>query len=213
MMKNTISIVLIVVSVPGLLSCGSTEKQGGFPQILPKEKPGGTLSAALERNYTAYMAPRPEDNELFSQFRYTELKGLDYNNHDGTISRDGRCARSTIWNQLAQVHHSFVGRPTESALLLAIAEVTEPRYSNDNVSIAGHIRCSRCSLAREGIQVFEAGCFSPSICANRRITCSSHKCATVSRYRHSGKGIWVRGDACKTLFPCPPKMSVFDSIG
>lgn len=33
------------------------------------------------------MAPRPEDNELYSQFKYTELKGFDYNNHDGTISR------------------------------------------------------------------------------------------------------------------------------
>jgi len=45
------------------------------------------LSAAMERNYSAYMAPRPEDNELYSQFKYTELKGFDYNNHDGTISR------------------------------------------------------------------------------------------------------------------------------
>ena len=43
--------------------------------------------AALERNYTAYPAPRPERNELFSQFNYTKLKGLDYNNHDGTITR------------------------------------------------------------------------------------------------------------------------------
>ncbi len=59
----------------------------GFPFILPKEKPNRPLSKAMERNYDRYMAPRPEDNELYSQFKYTELKGFDYNNHDGTISR------------------------------------------------------------------------------------------------------------------------------
>ncbi|GAL62717.1 hypothetical protein JCM19300_378 [Algibacter lectus] len=41
----------------------------------------------MERNYDNYMAPRPEDNELYTQFKYTEIKGLDYSNHDGTISR------------------------------------------------------------------------------------------------------------------------------
>ncbi|VGO18078.1 glycoside hydrolase family 117 protein [Pontiella sulfatireligans] len=45
------------------------------------------LSAALERYYETYNGERPEINELYSQFRYTELKGLDYNNHDGTIIR------------------------------------------------------------------------------------------------------------------------------
>ena len=55
--------------------------------MLPKEKPDRPLSAALKRNYSAYPAPRPEHNELYSLFKYTELKGFDYNNHDGTISR------------------------------------------------------------------------------------------------------------------------------
>ncbi len=63
------------------------ERPKGFPFKLPKEKPDRKLSAAMERNYDAYSAPRPEDNELYSQFRYTKLKGFDYNNHDGTISR------------------------------------------------------------------------------------------------------------------------------
>lgn len=61
--------------------------RGGFPFILPKQKAERKFSAAIERNFTAYPAPRPEDNELYSQFRYTALKGLDYNNHDGTITR------------------------------------------------------------------------------------------------------------------------------
>lgn len=77
----------LLLSVIGLYSCNSLEDQGGFPQILPEEKPDHTLSAALERNYTNYMAPRPEDNELYSQFKYTKLEGFDYNRHDGTITR------------------------------------------------------------------------------------------------------------------------------
>lgn len=61
--------------------------QGGFPFFLPKEKPNREMSAAMERLYTDYPAPRPEHNELFSQFKYTELKGFDYHDHDGTVSR------------------------------------------------------------------------------------------------------------------------------
>ncbi|MEM6347022.1 MAG: family 43 glycosylhydrolase [Bacteroidota bacterium] len=63
------------------------QNEGGFPFVLPKEKPNREMSAAMHRNYDAYPAPRPEDNELYSRFRYTELKGFDYNGGDGTISR------------------------------------------------------------------------------------------------------------------------------
>ena len=45
------------------------------------------LSAALERYYDRYDGIRPEENELYSQFRYTELKGFDYNGYDGTRNR------------------------------------------------------------------------------------------------------------------------------
>lgn len=64
-----------------------TTNQAGFPFHLPKEKPNRKMSAAMERIYTHYEAPQPQHNELFSQFKYTELKGFDYNDHDGTISR------------------------------------------------------------------------------------------------------------------------------
>lgn len=57
-----------------------------FPYKLPREKPEIPLSVAVNRVYDNYMAPRPEDNELYSQFKYTPLK-FDYNNHDGTVSR------------------------------------------------------------------------------------------------------------------------------
>ncbi len=65
----------------------AAQKNGGFPFELPKTKPNRKLSAAMQRNYDGYPAPRPEENELYSQFKYTELKGFDYHNHDGTVSR------------------------------------------------------------------------------------------------------------------------------
>ncbi|NMH89122.1 glycoside hydrolase family 117 protein [Flavivirga algicola] len=64
-----------------------SNNQGSFPFMLPDEKPLRPLSSAIERLYDDYPAPKPEDNELFSQFKYTPLKGFDYSNHDGTISR------------------------------------------------------------------------------------------------------------------------------
>lgn len=85
-MKNYKSLFLLpLLSGFLLISCGVISQS--FPYNLPKEKPNMPLSASMQRNYDSYMAPRPEDNELYSQFKYTELKGLNYNNHDGTISR------------------------------------------------------------------------------------------------------------------------------
>lgn len=70
-----------------IMGSSTLPAQEGFPFILPKEKPDRPLSAAMERNYSKYLAPRPEDNELYTQFRYTKLEGFDYNNYNGTISR------------------------------------------------------------------------------------------------------------------------------
>lgn len=63
-----------------------TVGEGAFPFKMPTEKPNIPLSAASERMFD-YPAPRVHDNELFSQFKYTRLKGFDYNNGDGTVSR------------------------------------------------------------------------------------------------------------------------------
>jgi hypothetical protein len=65
----------------------SGQQTGGFPFELPKEKPDRELSRAVERIYTDYPAPQPQDNELFSQFKYTQLTSFDYNGGDGTVSR------------------------------------------------------------------------------------------------------------------------------
>lgn len=57
-----------------------------FPHKMPTEKPDIPMSASTERMFD-YPAPRVQDNELFSQFKYSPLEGFDYNNGDGTISR------------------------------------------------------------------------------------------------------------------------------
>ena len=58
-----------------------------FPYGLPEAKPDRPLSTAMERLYTQYPTTTPRTNELFSNFRYTRLEGLDYHGGDGTVSR------------------------------------------------------------------------------------------------------------------------------
>ncbi len=72
-----------------ILDMGLTGKknQNAFPYTVTEETPNRVLSEAMNRVFTAYPAPRPMDNELYSDFKYTRLKGLDYHHGDGTISR------------------------------------------------------------------------------------------------------------------------------
>lgn len=79
------SIGLVVFVVPTQLA--QADPPGGFPFAFPDDRPDRPLSAAMERNYAAYPAARPETNELYTQFKYTRLQGFDYNGHDGTVSR------------------------------------------------------------------------------------------------------------------------------
>ena len=97
--KNILQkLVLMTLTLNVVLSCSETksakespsesqsEAIAVFPHKMPNEKPDIPLSAAMERMFT-YPAPRVHDNELFSQFKYTRLKGFEYNNGDGTVSR------------------------------------------------------------------------------------------------------------------------------
>ncbi|MEP3210637.1 MAG: glycoside hydrolase [Maribacter sp.] len=79
-----------------VFSCGDSEKRGvvddfptGFPYgNIPREKPKTPLSKAFNRVYdNSYGGLEAATNELFSNFKYTPLKGFDYHNHDGTVSR------------------------------------------------------------------------------------------------------------------------------
>ncbi|MEM1062388.1 MAG: glycoside hydrolase, partial [Planctomycetota bacterium] len=60
-----------------------------FPYgLVPEEKPDIPMSEGMSRvwDYT-YGGPDAARNELFSNFKYTPLKGFDYHGHDGTVSR------------------------------------------------------------------------------------------------------------------------------
>ena len=76
-----------------LVSCEDTDKLSkekpltSYPWDIPQTKPERPLSSAMERLYDNYLTPRPEDNELYSNFKFTHLEGFDYNGHNGTISR------------------------------------------------------------------------------------------------------------------------------
>lgn len=90
--KITLSLLLIMT-----ISCSQTEQKKEnasvtkstetFPYTVTKETKNRKLSKAMKRAFTDYMGERPAANELFSNFKYTRLQGLDYNNGDGTISR------------------------------------------------------------------------------------------------------------------------------
>lgn len=81
----TLFIAVVMSLVPSVFAVAQESEP--FPFHLPKEKPNRKMSRAMERIYTDYLAPQPADNELFSQFKYTQLKGFDYNGGNGTISR------------------------------------------------------------------------------------------------------------------------------
>lgn len=67
--------------------CVAGGSDSAFPYLMPSEKPDGPVSAATERVYSNYMSLRPETNELYTQFKYTKLKGFDYHDGDGTVTR------------------------------------------------------------------------------------------------------------------------------
>ncbi len=54
---------------------------------LPETKPDLPLSRAMERVYENDLGTHPARNELFTNFKYTPLKGFDYRGGDGTLSR------------------------------------------------------------------------------------------------------------------------------
>lgn len=72
-----------------IASCGNSPKKEtkNFPYVMPKEKPDFQLSKSMNNVYDRYGAATPQANELYTQFKYTQLEGLDNRNNDGTITR------------------------------------------------------------------------------------------------------------------------------
>ncbi|WP_109830911.1 glycoside hydrolase family 117 protein [Reichenbachiella versicolor] len=57
-----------------------------FPFKMPETAPDIPMSTSTQRMFE-YPAKRVQDNDLYSLFKYTRLKGFDYHGHDGTVSR------------------------------------------------------------------------------------------------------------------------------
>ncbi|MBB6429361.1 glycoside hydrolase family 117 protein [Algisphaera agarilytica] len=58
-----------------------------FPYTVTPDTKNRELSAAMKRSFYHYPNERPEDNPLFTNFKYTPLKGFDYSDGDGTTTR------------------------------------------------------------------------------------------------------------------------------
>ncbi|MBK1878950.1 family 43 glycosylhydrolase [Pelagicoccus mobilis] len=58
-----------------------------FPYQLTEYSKQRPLSAATDRALNQFPTPLNAENELYSQFRYTKIEGLDYAGGDGTVSR------------------------------------------------------------------------------------------------------------------------------
>jgi hypothetical protein len=90
-MKNAILTAVILTLVA--TSCSEqkpseiVQASTPFPYTVDETTKDRKMSAAMQRSFHEYDGFHPVDNELYSQFKYTAVKGLDYNNHDGTITR------------------------------------------------------------------------------------------------------------------------------
>ncbi|MFI3333581.1 MAG: hypothetical protein SNI51_09020 [Rikenellaceae bacterium] len=76
-----------------LASCGSHEGNTSnkevdtFPYDIPYEKPDLELSASMEALYDRYGVPIPQQNELYTQFRFSPITGFDYDQASGKVTR------------------------------------------------------------------------------------------------------------------------------
>ncbi len=72
----------------GFLSANQAKgQQGDFPYNLTDSTKNREMSEAMRRVFDNHPSPLNPENELYSQFKYTQLKGFDYGAKDATISR------------------------------------------------------------------------------------------------------------------------------
>ena len=58
-----------------------------FPAKMPQTKPQQPLSAAMHRLYDQWNPHEDRNNELYSNFKYSRLSGLNYNKEQALVSR------------------------------------------------------------------------------------------------------------------------------
>ncbi|MFI3319900.1 MAG: hypothetical protein SNH01_02840 [Rikenellaceae bacterium] len=89
--KSTFALALAALAVSCCAEQQGTQeggvKYGVFPHKMPTEKPDYPISAATARMFDNYPTPRVQDNEFYTTFKYTELKGFDNDNGSGLVTR------------------------------------------------------------------------------------------------------------------------------
>ncbi len=114
-MKNIIKGVAYGVFACATLLSAEAFAAKPFPYVMSDEKPDYELSPAMQRVYDQYGAATPQQNELYTQFRYSKLTGLDYHDHDGTVTRrdPSRIVRANgkyyIWYTLRNTPTTYMG--------------------------------------------------------------------------------------------------------
>ena len=121
--KEIMGIGLFALLFMGPFSLDAQNKNEAYPFNHPKQKPDLELSEAMNRVYDNYEAATPQDNELYTQFKYTEIKGLNYNNHDGTITRrdPSRIVKANgkyyMWYTLRNTPTTYMGADKATATI------------------------------------------------------------------------------------------------
>lgn len=80
-------LLIVIAALVCVTTLITANPKGAFPVIAPAEKPTNReLSAAMNRFYDEWNGATCEANELFSNFKYTRLKGFEYG--EGVTRRD-----------------------------------------------------------------------------------------------------------------------------
>ena len=77
-----------------------------FPCLVSDVDVNRRFSIAMQRSFHTYPSPRLSENERYSQFKYTKLKGLDNSGGDGIITRPCPIQSKSILSTMAS---SFQG--------------------------------------------------------------------------------------------------------
>ncbi|MFI3322183.1 MAG: family 43 glycosylhydrolase [Rikenellaceae bacterium] len=112
-MKRVIPLVLfsVAVATTAFAQTGNIKPLSYNP---PVDKPSQPMSEAMNRYYDQFNGQQPNHNELFSQFKYSDLEGFDYNNFDGTITRRDP-SRIILHNGKYYMWYTYRNTPTPPA--------------------------------------------------------------------------------------------------
>ncbi len=104
---------VLIISLVLLNACSQKSVQSNkpFPYMVTPETEKRELSAAMKRSFNNYSGIHPKENELYTQFKYTELKGFDYHEQDGTVSRRDP-SKIIFENEKYYVWYTYRNTPT-----------------------------------------------------------------------------------------------------